>query len=258
MISSTNRAANGDERKADFKRQLVLLFLGFLLTTVAGTIIASVFSSQQAARQREAEFKRTQFDKYNELVRSIIITASSRHAAMVNIGLNLTDDSWSPNEMREKYTEYYKTRQAWNSNFEYYKSALLGWEDISSPNDGSVAQRFKQIEKDIDCLQKSFVKVNELLDCARRARFVRIGENKKDRLTRAEQFHTSDNCSELFNTAPDKDNVDVWRRQALRNLHSKFQIEENKLFKAAEGPFSKMQELLSSDLSKLLKSIGKK
>lgn len=127
-------------RLSDFQRQLVMLFLGFLLTSVVGGVLTFYWKKKESDNQRTYLAARQNLEKQYAVMNSTAQEVATTVAAVDDVLSTYYDNEWSQTEIDERRKNWNSTSRTWR-----IKAELLNVEIDSAFSDTEINALFQQL-----------------------------------------------------------------------------------------------------------------
>jgi hypothetical protein len=164
-------------RLSDFQKQTLLLLLGFVLTTVAGGLLAAFWKSRDSTNQRSYLAQQRAIDKKYALVDKTAKEVAITVAAADDVLITYYGEEWSTKQIDERRTNWERTSRNWRVN-----SQVLSEELAAAFSTPEIAQSFQEI------MQKRTLLGNAITNLPKGKKEIESDKNLKQELDDANKL----------------------------------------------------------------------
>ena len=117
------RATEHNSGLSEFQKQLILLFLGFVLTAVVGGALTAWWKSKELSNQRQYLAQQRALDKIYSLMDRTSKEVATTIAAADDV-LVLYESEWTPEEVAERWRNWTGASRAWRVNCQILRAQM--------------------------------------------------------------------------------------------------------------------------------------
>jgi len=127
---------------SDFSQQIILLLLGFTLTTLAGGILTAWWKSHDLENQRGYLEKQKALDRAYALISQTSKEVATTVAAADDVLATYEGDGWTVQDIKERHENWAKSSRNWRIN-----SQVLRAQIVPTFSDSTLRDKFDEIIK---------------------------------------------------------------------------------------------------------------
>lgn len=139
-IRKVLQPAQPESQLSEFKKQTLLLLIGFALSTIAGGILADYWKTRESKNQRSYLAQQRALDKAYSIIDKTAKEVATTVAAADDVLTTCYGDEWTQKEIDERRENWVRTSRNWRVN-----SQVLSVEIASTFSSQEIDQMFQQI-----------------------------------------------------------------------------------------------------------------